>query len=176
MRNGAHLLLENARIDGGSLQVGAGNTLRLAHVSSTDVMLIAEAGAAIELVNSAIGSSGGCNGSPAVLISLGGNVFQGAPPCDLPVHPSDQQTVDLRLAEVQTVPPTAPTEVLPGSQMLGYAPLSDSPILDAAIPSHCPKHDQFGAIRPELNEPLPRCGSGAIEGPLKPVFGDGFDS
>lgn len=176
LRDGAQVLIENARIDSGRLEVESASVLRLAHVSGLDLALIADSDAdRIELVNSAIAAASACSAPSAALISLGGNVFRGTPPCGLALQPSDQQTGDLRLAQVERAVPTAPTEVMPGSEMFGLAPLPGSPLLDAAIATHCPLLDQFGASRPDVGDPTPRCDSGAIEGPLDPILGDGFE-
>lgn len=176
LRDGAQMLIENARVDSGQLEVERNSALRLSHVTGLDLALIADSSAdRIELVNSAIAAVGGCSGSATALISLGGNVFRGAPPCAMAFQPSDQQTTDLRLAQVERAVPTAPTVVIPGSEMLGLAPLPGSPLLDAAVASHCPLLDQFGATRPDVGDPTPRCDSGAIEGPLDPIHGDGFE-
>ncbi len=175
LREGAVGLLENATIDA-RLEVQSGADLTLRHVTSLGGGLASDGGPTrMRIGNTALAAGHGCFGPAQAVTSLGGNVMVDAPPCGMLLQHSDRQTQDLRLIEVSGPVPTEPTEVMPGSRMGAWAPLPGSPLLDAALPENCPALDQFGTTRPDLGAEPPRCDSGAIEGPLEPVFTDGFE-
>ena len=175
LRDGAVGLLENVTITSGRLAVQEGADLSLLHVTSLGGGFASDGGPTrLRIGNSAWMAGHGCVGPAQSLTSLGGNVMVGAAPCAMTLHASDRQTQDLRLIEVQGPVPTEPSIVMPGLEMRAWTPLPASPLLDAALPEHCPALDQIGAPRPDVGATVPRCDSGAMEGPMNSIFADGF--